>query len=106
MEDWEQLWEQAQEGKVSLKEEFTQAQYKLLRLQNLFEHGEITDKFYPGSIMSNASKDDIMLCIAVFSRLLRGVWDGGIRAYGDITSTRAETVQVVGIKAMGDCEMK
>jgi len=56
--------------------------------------------------MSNASKDDIMLCIAVFSRLLRGVWDGGIRAYGDITSTRAETVQVVGIKAMGDCEMK
>jgi hypothetical protein len=56
--------------------------------------------------MGNASKDDIMLCMAVFSRLLRGVWDGGTRAYGDITGTRAETVQVVGIKAMGDCKMK
>jgi hypothetical protein len=72
----------------------------------LFECGEFLDKFNSDGIVCGVLEDDVVLYMVVCSGLACGVWDSSIGACSDITSPRAETVQIVSIKIMGDSKVE
>jgi len=98
VEDGEQLREWAQEGGIGLEEEVAEADCELLRLEDLFERMEALNEFCLGCVMVNAAKYDVLPCVA--SRPVCGMRVGYTRAYGDVFSSWAETVQVIRIKTV------
>ena len=56
-------------GRVYFKEKVAKAYYELFGLEDLFKYSEVVDKLYSSSIMIRASKDNILLYIAIGSRL-------------------------------------
>ena len=56
-------------GRVYFKEKVAKAYHELFGLEDLFKYSEVVDKLYSSSIMIRASKDNILLYIAIGSRL-------------------------------------
>jgi hypothetical protein len=102
VKDGEQLRERVQEGKVGLKENVTELNCKNLGLEDLFEGIEATDEFYLGGVMVDTAEYDMLLCVAF--RPVCGTRVGCAWAYGDVFGSWAETVQVVCIKTVCNCE--